>query len=780
MKLPAIPLVVLDTETTGFVPRVHRVIEYAAVRVEGGKIVDTYDQLFFNEEIPPTVEVLTRIRTEHLNGQPNFEEKRDEILARIPENAVIVGQNILFDIGMLKGEGIDLSERPWIDTSILASLVFPELESYSLGYLSEVLKLNHAPKHRALGDVHATLELLGRCWERLTELTPALQKQLAEIMAKAPAGYRMLFAALPEAKAKKAPAWLKMEPNEPPLVAEHRPREAKAPPIGTVTLREESADPAHLLSLIEAAQADPSTTQWFAVKNLDAFVRRLPEDAKSKLRILYPPSHLLDPEAAKRLAQAETFTADEATLLLKLAWYEPVTRNDLPLHGGEEVVWRSVLACTETSAAYLSQFDNLPDTVLIDHRHFLRLLENPEHPAHAALEKPSHVLLDDASMLEDTATKAFGWFCNLTELRAASTQSELLPRVTDLAQLWVEKLRQGQDVRMLSEGDLKTPDVRGLADQIREIREKEHLPPQIETQLFCLLKILEPENLARRFAWIEVRQDGTQTLQSVPEHVGEFLRDLLYTKHPTTLLIPPGSQDTLREILPDAVPCSLDAAKPSPVAVPVSFTLDNFEDILRNPPPGKTILLIGGRGTIENMYVKYTEALEPKGVTLICQGVGGGQGRMRAEFLAAPAPALWLCTPWMFEGIELPPGVVDRVIITSVPFDFRSHPVLSRRAAQYRDSFSDYFFPRLLHRLFRLLRTFCRFKTDGGEIRILDERIHSKKYGKDVIAYLGTLVAGTSSEPEQAPAAEQKPSATNKKTRKPSKSKDGKGQMSLF
>ena len=46
MQLPDVPFVVLDAETTGFIPRVNRVIEFALVSVEGGKVVKEYEQLF--------------------------------------------------------------------------------------------------------------------------------------------------------------------------------------------------------------------------------------------------------------------------------------------------------------------------------------------------------------------------------------------------------------------------------------------------------------------------------------------------------------------------------------------------------------------------------------------------------------------------------------------------------------------------------------------------------------------------------------------------------------
>lgn len=782
MALPSIPLVVLDTETTGFVPRTHEIIEYASVLCEGGTVTDTYESLFTTEEIPPTVEILTRIRTEDVQGKRRFVDSIEEIRATIPENALIVGQNILFDLGMLKGAGLDLTERPWIDTSMLASIVFPELESYSLGYLSTVLKLDHSPKHRALGDVRATLELLEKCCDRLAEITPKMHAELLECFGKSTPGLKLFAQSLPKPEGKRAPSWLSLQKRRPNVHAapvETETLRAPAPP--EIGVREEPLDPSFLVSLVEAAAKDKERRDWFLVKNLDASVRRFAQaigSGKERIRIIYAPFQLLDPEGKKRLSAAETFLPDEATVALKLAWYEPRTRNDFPLHGGEEAVWNGKLACTSDSKAYRDQWNDLPHIVLIDQRQFLRLLAEEDHPAKEALREPSHVLIDDASMLEDTATKACGWTCNVDHLRAASQGHPLLARFTDLLQLWIEKVRTDQDLRYLAPSDLSSPEAKGLREQLAILEGDTTLPSQALQQLQHVARILDADNLASRIAWIEKRQDGGQVLQSVPEHVSDFLASALYAKIPTTLLVPPGSGGELHEIIPDAAKVRLSALTDDPCTVPIGCPIASVDSILA-APEGKTILLLSGRGAIENAYVKHVIALEEKGVTMVCQGVSGGSGRMRAEFLAAPAPAFWLITPWSFEGLELPPDSVDHLVLASLPFDYLSHPVLSKRAARYRDSFGGYFFPRLQQRLFRIVRTFCRFKTAAGDVRLLDDRLRAKEYGKRIIASLSRF-----SPPADSPAAPATPATTAKpKATKKSKAKGTPGtapQLPLF
>jgi DNA polymerase III epsilon subunit-like protein len=798
MRLPTIPLVVLDTETTGFVPRVHRVIEFASIVCRDGKMESEYEQLLTTDEVPPVVQVLTRIKTVDLTDKPSFADKKDEILRAIPDDALIVGQNIPFDIGMLKGEGIDLSNRPWIDTSMLASLVFPELDSYSLGYLSRVLKLNHDPPHRALGDVRATLELLSKCWERLLELPKELRDVTDAVMQKAPEGYKQLFAALPPATSIKDPAWLRWKEDAAPGKP-GTPLPLAQPSKKNPTLVEETLSPLHLQEIIEGALEDKKRRHWIAVKNLRAVTGRLPEALLKKLRVLHPPYLLIDAKAVERLSAQSSFTTDEATLALKIAWYEPTRRDLAPIHGGEDAVWNGKLGSTQNSAAFLEQLKDLPNVILLEHRDLLQALADPSHPAWNALiesDLPVHVVIDDASMLEDTATKAFGWFCAADDIRAAAEGNANLTKLTDTMQLWIEKVRQFQEIRYLSPSDLSSIESKGLRKLLDEALSNE-LPAQLKRHLESFRKILEPENMSHRIAYIEQRPNGSQIIQSVPERIGQTLMDTLFSQFPTTLLIPQGCGQMLPEILPagKGIPTGQEAPD---VSIPTMYSADRpFESFFESPLTGKTIMLLPGKGAIEDLYVKYAEALEKKNVTLVCQGVGGGMGRMRAEFLAADAPAIWLITPWMFEGVDLPPETVTHLVFKTLPFDHPSHPILSRRANHYQDAFSQYSLPRLLHRLFRLLRTYERSRAKNGDLYVLDERLKTKSYGATVRQYLEqfamdgtpevpaptphpapfTVAPVYQEEPEKKKSAPLRQSSGQVKKKKPAGSKD---QPSLF
>lgn len=765
VQFPLLPFVVLDTETTGFLPRVDRVIEFASIRVEDGTIADTHEQLFsIPAEIPPHVQVLTRIKPRDLSGKPALADRKREIESYLPSDCILVGQNLAFDIAMLKGEGVDLSDRPWIDTSLLASLVFPELKSYSLHYLSRVLGLNHEPAHRAMGDVRATLELLARIWERLLELPDDLAAVAKHAMLRSTPGYRTLFNVL-EPRGSTVPGWIQRP------TAEQRKRSTNTvaltqPPPGTVALHEESLHPDSLQVLLDSAEKDPAL-HWIAVKNLENALRktRVPES----VQVLYPPILLLDPDAADRLQEQESLMPEEATLVTKIAWFRPVLRSDIAIHGGERDVWNGKLACTERSSTYERQFETRAETFIIDHRQLLSFLVDPKHAAHGALTDRSHIIIDDASMLEDTATKAYGHSCALDDLRAAAQGYSQLTKLVDLAMLWAEKTRGMEDTHHVTASDLTRPETKAMVEQISTFLEDTAVLDLARHLLKELRALLDRQHLTEEVRWIETRPSGSIHLHGAPERVDALLQASLYERFPTTLVVPEGSGGLLPEVLPPKVPTvQADPLPLPPCIVPVTFRDDaTLADILRAPPAGRTVVLTGSKRVIEQYFIAHTEPLEEQGITLVCQGLSGGQGRMEADFLAAQQPVLWLLTPWMYEGIELPEGGVDHLILETVPFDHPGYPVFARRKGRYRNPFEEYCLPRVEHRLFRLLRTFCRHRTEGGDVTILDARLRDRNYGPRIRHYIESTVGVPTT-----PATE--------RSEKPKGSKLPSGQPSLF
>ena len=99
-----------------------------------------------------------------LKDAPAFDEVADQV-EELLSDCVFVAHNVGFDYAFIRGhfEAMGRSwNRPKLCTVRLARKTFPGLPRYGLGPLSDALGIQHVNRHRAMGDVEATLTLFHR------------------------------------------------------------------------------------------------------------------------------------------------------------------------------------------------------------------------------------------------------------------------------------------------------------------------------------------------------------------------------------------------------------------------------------------------------------------------------------------------------------------------------------------------------------------------------------------------------------------------------------------
>lgn len=157
-------IVVLDTETTGFSKYYDRVIEFGAIKLTGGKVVDTFTSLI-NPEIPIPYKStqVHGITDSMVENAPTEKEISSQIVDFLSGSCYIVGHNVNFDIGfleeMFKRNGYYLNCM-YIDTLKFARQYFKNVHSHKLVDLAEYLNIEVVTAHRALADVETTIMLL--------------------------------------------------------------------------------------------------------------------------------------------------------------------------------------------------------------------------------------------------------------------------------------------------------------------------------------------------------------------------------------------------------------------------------------------------------------------------------------------------------------------------------------------------------------------------------------------------------------------------------------------
>lgn len=148
--------IVLDTETTGLDYTRERIIEFAAVRLENGKIKDEYQTLINpKQHIRKSSLAVHGITQDMVEDAPSEEEVLPKILEFIGDYP-IVAHNAIFDYSFLNEAkkrvfGEDL-KNPRIDTQIMFREIAPDIESHGLEALTKRFNVELNNHHRAMAD----------------------------------------------------------------------------------------------------------------------------------------------------------------------------------------------------------------------------------------------------------------------------------------------------------------------------------------------------------------------------------------------------------------------------------------------------------------------------------------------------------------------------------------------------------------------------------------------------------------------------------------------------
>ena len=148
--------IVLDTETTGLDYTREKIIEFAAVRLENGKIVDEYQTLINPQQhIRKSSMAIHGISEDMVKDAPTEEEVLPKILEFIGDYP-IVAHNVIFDYSFLNEAKMRVTgeplKNPRIDSQSMFKEIAPELESHGLEALTERFNVELNNHHRAMAD----------------------------------------------------------------------------------------------------------------------------------------------------------------------------------------------------------------------------------------------------------------------------------------------------------------------------------------------------------------------------------------------------------------------------------------------------------------------------------------------------------------------------------------------------------------------------------------------------------------------------------------------------
>jgi len=156
--LVALPVLVLDLETTGLDVARDRIVQAGALAMIGARLLE---EPHLNQRIDPGVPIPQRASQIHgltdadVAGAPRFGQFADTLRAALA-GRVVVGHNIGFDLAVMRHEamraGLAWPELPALDIALLAAVLEPALPDHGLETLVARFGVDAGKRHDALGD----------------------------------------------------------------------------------------------------------------------------------------------------------------------------------------------------------------------------------------------------------------------------------------------------------------------------------------------------------------------------------------------------------------------------------------------------------------------------------------------------------------------------------------------------------------------------------------------------------------------------------------------------
>jgi len=155
-------MVILDVETTGFNPRKDKIIEVAVLKVNKGRILDSFSTLINpHKAIPRHITKLTGLTQADINPAPTFQEIELQLFEFMKGHR-IYGYNISFDKRFLVKTSRRFSCFTYRDYLKWLKERRPDYKDYKMKSVAKRHGIKVMTAHRAADDVLTLWEIMRR------------------------------------------------------------------------------------------------------------------------------------------------------------------------------------------------------------------------------------------------------------------------------------------------------------------------------------------------------------------------------------------------------------------------------------------------------------------------------------------------------------------------------------------------------------------------------------------------------------------------------------------
>jgi DNA polymerase-3 subunit epsilon/ATP-dependent DNA helicase DinG len=259
--------------------------------------------------------------------------------------------------------------------------------------------------------------------------------------------------------------------------------------------------------------------------------------------------------------------------------------------------------------------------------------------------------------------------------------------------------------------------------------------------------------------WVEINPNGNRlTLNTAPLRIGPLIQKYLWHEKEAVILTSAtltaaGDFTYVKNTLMAYEADELTLG--SPFDYESSTLLFLAKDIPEPSAPGyeqavnRAIaqLAIASGGRMLALFTSYAQlkrasqailpALRNQDIQLYEQGEGASPNALLEAFKNNERAVL-LGTRSFWEGVDVPGDKLSVVVITKLPFEVPSDPIVAARAETFEEPFGEYQVPEAILKFRQGFGRLIRSASDRGVVAIFDRRVLTKQYGRLFIESLPT------------------------------------------
>jgi len=144
---------------------------------------------------------------------------------------------------------------------------------------------------------------------------------------------------------------------------------------------------------------------------------------------------------------------------------------------------------------------------------------------------------------------------------------------------------------------------------------------------------------------------------------------------------------------------------------------------------GRMLVLFTSYAALKKTAQAITGPLAREDIFVFEQGEGASPNALLDSFKTTDRAVL-LGTRSFWEGVDVPGAALSALVITKLPFDVPTDPLIAARSELYEDPFNEYYLPEAILKFRQGFGRLIRSASDHGLVAILDRRVLTKQYGR--------------------------------------------------